>query len=302
LTTVVGSIFGKKGTDMLNKVETLTSDPNSMLPASMQNLLKKAGIDPNEIVKQLESSASIKIQKKLGLVKPDKPDKQDEQDEQDEEDEEKGIANENVVSIPLIDESIIVESKEELPDVEEKTNSFKRSENPPTAVSPVTTVSPKTPNSNVQPQKNNNKQQPKIENKESTTTVQQPKNNNKEQPKIVNKESTAVQSPKNNNKQQPKIENKESTTTVQSPKNNNKESNSNNKQQPKIENKESNSNVQLPKNNNKQSNSNNKQQPKIENTQSIVTESKVKLEINADELAEIKEMLAKYNKNFKLIH
>ena len=98
LTGVVGTLFGKKGTDMLNNAKTLATDPNSLLPESAQNLLKQAGIDPNKIVNDLENKASAKLQKAVGLTPVDAKDVTDVPDV--EKGEAKPTSNQNKISTP----------------------------------------------------------------------------------------------------------------------------------------------------------------------------------------------------------
>ena len=95
LTGVVGTLFGKKGTEMLNSAKTLARDPNSLLPESAQNLLKQAGIDPNKIANDLENKASAKLQKAVGLTPVDAKDIPDV-----EKGEVKSTSNQNKISTP----------------------------------------------------------------------------------------------------------------------------------------------------------------------------------------------------------
>jgi hypothetical protein len=333
LTGVVGTLFGKKGTDMLNSAKTLATDPNSLLPESAQNLLKQAGIDPNKIVNDLENKASAKLQKAVGLTPADVTDVPD---------VEKGEvkSTSNKISTPTTKVlSPSTQSKAILQSNQNKTSTTSSAlSSQPSSVKVSISTTPTKPVIISLPSINENKSLDSLESPVYTPGT------------IVTDLNTIVSSPviSNQNKQEikpiestinndaitfsPEIKEflqkilqpyaSESTSSVDEKKQDNKRdnkleySNNNKLKSNKIEVKPVPvSPVVNTQNNNKSQQNNNKSQQNNKpdtNSSKVVVQSannnknknekpKVKLEINAEELAEIRQILSKRNKNYKVI-
>jgi len=355
LTGVVGTLFGQKGTDMLNSAKTLATDPNSLLPSSAQNLLKQAGIDPNKIVNNLETKASSRLQKAVGLSPSDSKNLSD---------AEKGkllntkilssnkkisippspVDNTNIkqiiTSLPSINEnhstdsspvytpgvivndlntiiepsksnqSIVVEPIESTinknninftPEFSSEIKDLlqKILESYPPVVSPTNDNKIKSPDDRPTSPDNRptspvNKptspdNRPTSPDNRPTSPVNKPISPDNRPISPVNRPTSPVNRPTSPDnrptspviKVEPKPAQTNNNNKIQPPTNNNKP----------VYNQQSNKPVQNQTNNNKLVNSNKQNNNK----------PKARLEVNAEELAEIKEMLAKRNKNYKVL-
>ena len=338
LTGVVGTLFGKKGTDMLNSAKTLARDPNSLLPESAQNLLKQAGIDPNKIANDLENKASAKLQKAVGLTPADAKDVTDVPDV--EKGEVKSTSNQNKISTPTT--KVLTPSTQNKSFSQNKTSTTSSElSSQPSSVKVSISTTPATQAKPVivsLPSINENKSLDSLESPVYTpgtiitdlnTIISPPKSSvitpSSNQPVVIKPIESTINndaitfSPEIKQFLQKILQpygNESSTTTE--PTNNNKLKSNKVEIEPvgvstiiKVEN----DNKSKQQNNNKSQQNNNKLQqnnkPDTISNKSILQPTnnnknknekpKVKLEINAEELAEIRQILSKRNKNYKVI-
>ena len=358
LTGVVGTLFGKKGTDMLNSAKTLARDPNSLLPESAQNLLKQAGIDPNKIANDLENKASAKLQKAVGLTSVDAKDVTDVPDV--EKGEVKSTSNQNKISTPAT--KVLTPSTQTKSFSQNKT-SITSSElsSQPSSVKVSISTTPATQAKPVivsLPSINENKSLDSLESPVYTpgtiitdlnTIISPPKSSvitqSSNQPVVIKpiestinndaitfspeikqflqkilqpyaSESDAVvptesttksavvpAEPTNNNKlKSNKVEIEPvGVSTIINVENDNKSKQQNNNKSPQNNNKSQQNNNKLQQNNKPDTNSNKSILQPTNNNKNKNEKPKVKLEINAEELAEIRQILSKRNKNYKVI-
>ena len=340
LTGVVGTLFGKKGTDMLNSAKTLATDPNSLLPESAQNLLKQAGIDPNKIVNDLENKASAKLQKAVGLTPADTTDVPD---------VEKGEVKSTLNKISTPTTKVLspsTQSKAILQSNQNKTSTTSSAlSSQPSSVKVSISTTPTKPTKPViisLPSINENKSLDSLESpvyspgtivSDLNTIISSPATSNESKQEIKPIESTINNdaitfSPEIKEFLQKILQpyaSESTTSSVDEKKQDNRSeySNNNKLKSNKIEvksvpvspivNTQNNSKSQ--QNNNKSQQNNNKLQQNNKpetNSNKVVVQStnnnknknekpKVKLEINAEELAEIRQILSKRNKNYKVI-
>jgi hypothetical protein len=328
LTGVVGTLFGKKGTDMLNSAKTLATDPNSLLPESAQNLLKQAGIDPNKIVNDLENKASAKLQKAVGLTPADVTDVPD---------VEKGEvkSTSNKISTPTTKVLSPSTQSKAIPQSNQNKTSTTSSalSSQPSSVKVSISTTPTKPVIISLPSINENKSLDSLESPVYTPgTIVTDLNTIVSSPVISNQskqEIRPIESTINNDAItfSPEIKEflqkilqpyaSESTSYVDEKKQDNKSeySNNNKVKSNKIEvkpvpvspvvntqnNKSQQNNNKSQQNNKPDTNSNKVIVQPTNNNKNKNEKPKVKLEINAEELAEIRQILSKRNKNYKVI-
>ena len=345
LTGVVGTLFGKKGTDMLNNAKTLATDPNSLLPESAQNLLKQAGIDPNKIVNDLENKASAKLQKAVGLTPVDAKDVTDVPDV--EKGEAKPTSNQNKISTPTT--KVLTPSTQTKSFSQNKTSTTSSElSSQPSSVKVSISTTPVTQAKPViisLPSINENKSLDSLESPVYTpgtivtdlnTIISPPKSSvitpSSNQPVVIKpiestinndaitfspeikqflqkilqpyaNESSTTTEPTNNNKlKSNKVEIEPvGVNTVINVENDNKSKQQNNNKSQQNNNKSQQNNNKLQQNNKPDTNSNKSILQPTNNNKNKNEKPKVKLEINAEELAEIRQILSKRNKNYKVI-
>ena len=340
LTGVVGTLFGKKGTDMLNSAKTLARDPNSLLPESAQNLLKQAGIDPNKIVNDLENKASAKLQKAVGLTPVDAKDVTDVPDV--EKGEAKPTSNQNKISTPTT--KVLTPSTQTKSFSQNKTSTTSSElSSQPSSVKVSISTTPVTQAKPViisLPSINENKSLDSLESPVYTPgTIVTDLNTIVSSPAILNEskreikpiestinndaitfspeikqflqkilqpyanESSTTTEPTNNNKlKSNKVEIEPvGVNTVINVENDNKSKQQNNNKSQQNNNKSQQNNNKLQQNNKPDTNSNKSILQPTNNNKNKNEKPKVKLEINAEELAEIRQILSKRNKNYKVI-
>ena len=340
LTGVVGTLFGKKGTDMLNNAKTLATDPNSLLPESAQNLLKQAGIDPNKIVNDLENKASAKLQKAVGLTPVDAKDVTDVPDV--EKGEAKPTSNQNKISTPTT--KVLTPSTQTKSFSQNKTSTTSSElSSQPSSVKVSISTTPVTQAKPViisLPSINENKSLDSLESPVYTPgTIVTDLNTIVSSPAILNEskreikpiestinndaitfspeikqflqkilqpyanESSTTTEPTNNNKlKSNKVEIEPvGVNTVINVENDNKSKQQNNNKSQQNNNKSQQNNNKLQQNNKPDTNSNKSILQPTNNNKNKNEKPKVKLEINAEELAEIRQILSKRNKNYKVI-
>ena len=340
LTGVVGTLFGKKGTDMLNSAKTLARDPNSLLPESAQNLLKQAGIDPNKIVNDLENKASAKLQKAVGLTPVDAKDVTDVPDV--EKGEVKSTSNQNKISTPTT--KVLTPSTQTKSFSQNKTSTTSSElSSQPSSVKVSISTTPATQAKPVivsLPSINENKSLDSLESPVYTPgTIVTDLNTIVSSPAILNEskreikpiestinndaitfspeikqflqkilqpyanESSTTTEPTNNNKlKSNKVEIEPvGVSTIINVENDNKSKQQNNNKSKQNNNKSQQNNNKLQQNNKPDTNSNKSILQPTNNNKNKNEKPKVKLEINAEELAEIRQILSKRNKNYKVI-
>ena len=318
---------------MLNSAKTLARDPNSLLPESAQNLLKQAGIDPNKIANDLENKASAKLQKAVGLTPADAKDVTDVPDV--EKGEVKSTSNQNKISTPTT--KVLTPSTQNKSFSQNKTSTTSSElSSQPSSVKVSISTTPATQAKPVivsLPSINENKSLDSLESPVYTpgtiitdlnTIISPPKSSvitpSSNQPVVIKpiestinndaitfspeikqflqkilqpyaSESDAVvstESTNNNKLKSNKVEIEPvGVSTIINVENDNKSKQQNNNKlhQNNKPNTNSNKSILQPTNNNKNKNE----------------KPKVKLEINAEELAEIRQILSKRNKNYKVI-